>query len=411
MTAADPTLLDAARNIARAAPHIFTNDLLRYALGAGGVFLLVNVALTGVLADRRLGDRTRPAGQVAREILASFRTVIVFTFAGGGMVVALRTFDIDRLYADPAEHGWGYFALSLALAIVLHDAWFYWTHRLIHDRRLFRRVHRLHHRSKKPTPFTSYAFNTGEAALNAVFMPLLVATVPMSGLAIVLFLAHMMVRNAVGHCGYEVFPARRDGRPLFDWMTTVTHHDLHHENGGYNFGLYFSWWDRLMGTEHPNYRARFAAAVGRWLEPERPRKAPVAAVVFAVIALFGAARADAAPQDDIEAISGLWATERGEAVVRLGPCADDGELLCGWMEWAWDPDDLASARKPMLEGFQFRDGSFRKGRLYAEGRAFRGAIAPEAGLLRLRGCAGPFCREQVWRRHDGEAACVFAAPL
>ena len=28
----------------------------------------------------------------------------------------------------------------------------------------------------------------------------------------------------------------------------------------WNFGLYFTFWDRLMGTEHPDYHARFAAA-------------------------------------------------------------------------------------------------------------------------------------------------------
>ena len=58
-------------------------------------------------------------------------------------------------------------------------------------------------------------------------------------------------------------PARRDGRPMFDWMTTVTHHDLHHAQAGWNYGLYFTWWDRWMGTEHPQYHARFAAVATR----------------------------------------------------------------------------------------------------------------------------------------------------
>ncbi|MBA3838282.1 MAG: sterol desaturase family protein, partial [Zymomonas sp.] len=43
----------------------------------------------------------------------------------------------------------------------------------------------------------------------------------------------------------------------------TTHHDLHHTEGRYNFGLYFTWWDRLMGTEHPRYHERFEAVVGR----------------------------------------------------------------------------------------------------------------------------------------------------
>lgn len=44
-----------------------------------------------------------------------------------------------------------------------------------------------------------------------------------------------------------------------DWLTTTTHHDLHHSEGNHNFGLYFTWWDRWMGTEHPQYKERFRA--------------------------------------------------------------------------------------------------------------------------------------------------------
>jgi hypothetical protein len=30
-----------------------------------------------------------------------------------------------------------------------------------------------------------------------------------------------------------------------------------------HFGLYFTWWDRMMGTEHPQYRAIFREVTGR----------------------------------------------------------------------------------------------------------------------------------------------------
>ena len=49
--------------------------------------------------------------------------------------------------------------------------------------------------------------------------------------------------------------------PWFGWNNTTTHHDLHHQTGRYNFGLYFTWWDRACGTEHPQYRARLRALV------------------------------------------------------------------------------------------------------------------------------------------------------
>ena len=39
--------------------------------------------------------------------------------------------------------------------------------------------------------------------------------------------------------------------------------DLHHSSGNTNFGLYFTWWDRWMGTEHPRYREEFRKVTAR----------------------------------------------------------------------------------------------------------------------------------------------------
>jgi sterol desaturase/sphingolipid hydroxylase (fatty acid hydroxylase superfamily) len=39
-----------------------------------------------------------------------------------------------------------YVAVCVVLLDVLHDAWFYWTHRALHWRPLYRAVHWEHHR-------------------------------------------------------------------------------------------------------------------------------------------------------------------------------------------------------------------------------------------------------------------------
>ena len=263
---------DAAHAIAFSFPelinvygHIFRFDLGRYVIGAGAVFLVVNLFLGRWLQGRKIRPSTPPAQQMRREFFTSVRTVAVFA-CFGLMVYGLRKAGIADVYLDPAERGWAYFAFSLIALIVLHDAWFYWTHRLIHDPRLFRRVHRTHHKSHNPTPWTAYSFDISEAAINAAFVPLALIFIPAAPLAVFLFLAHMMLRNAIGHCGYEIFPSWRSGRPVFGWLTTVTHHDLHHAQAGWNYGLYFTWWDRLMGTEHPLYAEKFAEAVRKPLD-------------------------------------------------------------------------------------------------------------------------------------------------
>ncbi len=252
-------------------PKIWLFDTGRYFVGAGGIYLIVNLMLGRALVNRKIRDSSPDWTQMRWEIRASIRTSAIFAAVGGLTIVFLVVSGFDVIYMNPLERGWPYLVTSTAALIVLHDAWFYWTHRLIHHPKLFRRLHRLHHKSFNPSPWTSYSFNVGEAVVNAIYLPLVLLLVPSSSLAIFIFVNHMMIRNAMGHSGYELFPARRDGRPLFDWMTSVTHHDLHHAQAGWNYGLYFSWWDRWMGTEHPNYHERFAAAVrkplaGSWKE-------------------------------------------------------------------------------------------------------------------------------------------------
>lgn len=238
----------------------FIFDFLRYVFGAGGVYLVVNLSLSGLLAGRKIRPDYPRREQILREMAASFRTVLIFTAIGTGIGLGVEP-GIFKVYFDVSDMGIPYLLVTTVVVIVLHDAYFYWLHVVLHRPRFFRYLHRTHHRSNNPTPFASYSFDAGEAIGQAIFSPLVLLVLPMHPIALLIFTSHMMLRNAMGHCGYELFPARRDGRPRFDWMTTVTHHDLHHANARWNIGLYFTWWDRLMGTEHPEYYAKFRQAV------------------------------------------------------------------------------------------------------------------------------------------------------
>jgi len=237
-------------------------DVTRYVTFSVGVWLVLWVMLAAPLAGRKIRDSRPAARQLLIEFLTSIRSIMIFSTLG------LLTFGLFRAGWLPGPYiarDWGpvWFWTSLVLMIIAHDAWFYWTHRLIHDRRLFRTFHRRHHRSNNPSPFTAYSFDLGEAFINGVFVPLWMILVPTQWPVIGLFMLHQIVRNTLGHSGYELFPARKDGRPLLPWITTVTHHDLHHAQAGWNYGLYFTWWDQLMGTEHPDYLKRFAEVTAK----------------------------------------------------------------------------------------------------------------------------------------------------
>ncbi len=239
---------------------LFTEDILRYVIGAGGIYLAINIAMAVRLAGRKIRDKNPPKGQITREILASLRTILIFSSVGLATLYGAKV-GLFRVYFEMADYGMLYLVLTTLLLIVLHDGYFYWSHRFLHIRRVFKVAHRVHHRSNNPTPFTSFSFNFGEAAANAAFLPLVLLVLPLHPIALFMFTNHMMIRNAMGHSGYELFPAWRNHKPMFDWMTTVTHHDIHHARAGWNFGLYFTWWDRWMGTEYPTYHQKFAEVV------------------------------------------------------------------------------------------------------------------------------------------------------
>lgn len=250
-------ILSTALDIGRHWLTGFGIDLTKYIIAAPLTWLVLCVLLAPLLRHRKIRPDRPPALQHVIELLCSVRSIAVFS------TVALITLGLQQAglmwgstFRDHGGLVW--IAVGFVLTVIAHDAYFYWSHRLMHHRKLFRSFHRRHHRSNNPTPFTAYSFDIGEAAVMAGFTVIWLVLVPIPWPAFGLFMLHQIARNVIGHSGYELFPANREGRPLMDWMTTVTHHDLHHAQAGYNYGLYFTWWDRWMGTEHPQYHARFA---------------------------------------------------------------------------------------------------------------------------------------------------------
>jgi lathosterol oxidase len=204
-----------------------------------------------------------PTGfQIVRQISFSLLTVVIFSLVALYMFASSRIHDTNVIYYSVSDRGWLYLVFSLVLMIILHDAYFYWTHRLMHLPYVFRVLHRTHHRSRTPTAWAAYEFSPAEAFVQALYIPLFTWWFPIYWLVFVLFLIHMIFRVVQIHCGVELMPRRAIDQPLLRHLTTTTHHDLHHRRTQGNYGLYFTWWDRVMGTELPDYRAEFLRYAG-----------------------------------------------------------------------------------------------------------------------------------------------------
>lgn len=232
-------------------------ELVRYAAGTLGVFFVVWVLLSPWLKSRKIRPPTPRRRQITMELLNSFKSICVY-IALDIVVFDIAEIGVFQKYNDVALYGWLWFWASIPVAIILHDAYFYWMHRAMHHPKLYKIFHLTHHRSHNPTPFTAYSFSAPEAAVQYAFVPLLLLVMPIHSVALLIVLAIMILKNAVGHCGYELFPRGFAEHPVWGQFTTVTHHDMHHERARGNYGFYFTWWDRWMGTEQADYQTRFA---------------------------------------------------------------------------------------------------------------------------------------------------------
>ena len=230
-------------------------NLAYYAAATGSIALLLRLFWKKGLAERKIQRRQTSAADIRREIRASLSAVMVFSLIAV-LIYFGQQAKLFTLYQKVALGGIPYLVATIAAMVVAHDAYFYWSHRLIHHRRLFLRVHRTHHKSIAPSTFAAWAFDPLETALYGMFVPLWLLAVPMHQVGVLIFVWIAVLRTAVGHCGVELFPLRLAEDRWFGWIITNTHHEIHHTDVNYNFGLYFTWWDRLMGTEYPASRER-----------------------------------------------------------------------------------------------------------------------------------------------------------
>ncbi|MEO1448245.1 MAG: sterol desaturase family protein [Bacteroidota bacterium] len=241
---------------------LFSFMTLRYIVLSGLAFWIFYRFKPHKWLARRIQKRWPNPTDYQREIGFSILSLVIFSGVGAGLFWA-KACGWTRLYLDIDAYGWGWWIMSLILLIILHDTWFYWTHRLMHLPKVFPLVHRIHHLSHNPSPWAAFAFHPLEALLEIGFLPIAAMIFPMHRSIIIIFSLWMMFFNIVGHLGYELFPKGFVSHPFWRWTNTSTHHNIHHRSHRHNFGLYFNFWDRMMGTNHPRYEELFEEVVDR----------------------------------------------------------------------------------------------------------------------------------------------------
>lgn len=229
--------------------------LLRYFFIAGGSFILFYVLIRRTRLLQKLQAQFPTLRAIGHEVLNSSLTIVIFALTA--TLVLFLVPDSTRIYYDQEEFGKLYFYLSFPIMFILHDTYFYWIHRLMHLPQIFKHVHLVHHRSTNPTPFAAYSFHVLEGFLEAAILPIIAFSIPVHFDALVLFLLIQFIYNVYGHTGFELYPKWFSGTWIGKWINTSVAHNMHHKYFNGNYGLYFLFWDRLMGTLDDRYDEYF----------------------------------------------------------------------------------------------------------------------------------------------------------
>lgn len=140
----------------------------------------------------------------------------------------------------------------------------------------------------------------------------------------------------------------------------------------------------------------------------------IARIFLGFVTAIAATLMSVVPASAAESIAGRWVTEDRDAVVEIKRC---GNVTCGTIDrFLIAPPDGADQRDinnpearlrtrrllglPILTNFREDDDLWR-GQIYDpnSGRTYRSVIRRTGpNTIEVRGCIGPFCQAQTWRR-------------
>lgn len=231
---------------------LFLAFIIRYFVIAGIPFLIFYILFPQYFDRNKIQSRLAKSKDFLREIWHSLQTnVILASFIILILFTPIKEY--TNVYFELSDFPIWWIPISIILAIILHDTYFYWMHRALHHPAIFKKAHLVHHQSTNPSPWTSFSFHFLEGFTESMIFPLIVFTLPMHPIALITFGLTIFAINVYGHLGYEIAPKWFRHTFLFEIFNTSVHHNMHHSKFKGNYGLYFRFWDRIMGTEHPDY--------------------------------------------------------------------------------------------------------------------------------------------------------------
>lgn len=243
----------------------------RYFIMATVAFLVFYVLLKQPMRFRKVQSKLPKLTDYGRDIFYSALSIGIFAAISVWTLFVIKPY--TNIYKNISDYGLPYYYFTFVWMFFLHDAYFYWGHRLMHHPKIFKYVHLIHHKSTNPSPWTAYAFHPLEALYEALIVTVFAFSIPIHRSAIVIYMIFQIAYNVYGHLGYEIFPAGLHKHKIGKWFNTSVSHNMHHKYSIKNYGLWTTIWDRLMGTMHEKYDEAYENATENTPAPiiEKPK--------------------------------------------------------------------------------------------------------------------------------------------
>jgi 4-alpha-methyl-delta7-sterol-4alpha-methyl oxidase len=187
---------------------------------------LPNAALTRSAIKEALGQ------QVLFLLMVYFIVYPLWVWRSGGM--------------DAPWHGFWMMLLHLLVFALAEDTIFYWSHRALHTRWLFKHIHSKHHRFRFVRPVVAEYAHPVENTLNFIAFfagPLLLGS---PYLTLQVWIVVRMIETLEAHSGFSLSP----------FSDRHSFHHLYATKGMY--GSFISPWDWLMGTDKEWRKSKLA---------------------------------------------------------------------------------------------------------------------------------------------------------
>ncbi len=226
---------------------------VRYILIAGATFIFFYILFKRKLFYKKIQNTFPKNSDYLREFTYSIITIMIFGIVIVTIMGNPNIRPYTKIYENIEERGWLYYFAAFPVMLIMHDTYFYWTHRIMHHKLLFKTFHLVHHKSTNPSPWAAYAFHPLEAVVeNGIFI-VFAFSFPLHESHTPIFFLFSVIYNIYGHLGWELYPKGFNKSFIGKWVNTSVCHNQHHKYFKGNYSLYLLFWDRIMGTLRDDY--------------------------------------------------------------------------------------------------------------------------------------------------------------